>query len=268
MPGELQVTVVVLCRNNPAALATTLDSVISQRLPSQVLVIDGSDDDGCEQVLITRQGDANLLYEHSKPKGPYIAMNRALALTVTPWLHFLHSGDRFFDAFSLSALVLHARRIQAEAGEAPAAVFGQALIEASGSAELRWLSPDPRMRRVSRWLRLMVPCHQAVLFSTPWAQQHPYDPRNVICADRPVMRQALGETGQVAYLPRPICRFRLDGVSSQLPSWAELRRRWREPGRTSQERLGELAKFLAQPLTGHYPLAMRVRSRLIGWLCR
>lgn len=124
------------------------------------------------------------------------------------------------------------------------------------------------MQAVLRWLRHMVPCHQALLFSTAWAQRHPYDVRNTICADRPVVRLALQQTGGRAYLRRPICRYRLDGISSQLPNWGELQRRWREPARRPMERFGELGKFLLKPFGSYYPLLMRLRSQLMGWLCR
>lgn len=268
MAEESRATVIILCRNNPGALERSLSSALIQQPPCVVLVMDGSDDDGCERVVRRRLSHGKLRYQRAAPVGPYATMNAALALVTTPWLHFLHSGDHFVGESCIAALVGRAQWLRSVAGHLPAAVFGQAVIEADGDERLQWLSPDPRMRSVQRWLRHMVPCHQAVLFSTAWAQHHPYDARNSICADRPVMRLALQQSGPHAYLREPICRYRLDGISSQLPTWSELQRRWREPARTPAERLGELGKCLLRPLGAFYPWLMRFRSRLMGWWYR
>lgn len=279
-PEGLQATVVVLCRDNPAALTLTLMSLLSQRLPSEALVMDGSSDWQCRAVWQGFQSRLRnpelqnaahrLRYIHQKPQGIYVAMNAAIPLVTTPWLMFLHAGDRFADALSLQWLVSHAQHLDHHHQRPPAAVFGQAWIEAdlaNSRESLRWLSPNPRMKNLQRWLRHMVPCHQSVLFCRSWALQHLYDTRSSICADRAVIRQALKSSGSKIYLPQPVCCYRLDGVSSQLPDWLELQRRWREPGRRFNERLGELGKWLLRPLGAHYPKLMQIRAMIFGWLC-
>lgn len=268
MPHSPNVTVVVLCRNNPAALTATLSSITSQRSAFQILIVDGSDDYRCRRAVQTLKNEFKVLYQRDSAAGAYAAMNAALFNITTRWVHFLHSGDLFFNACSLALLVNRAEQLSQRTGQQPAAVFGQAWIEAPAPSRWRWLSPDPQMRRLHLWLRHMVPCHQAMLFCTSWAQSHPYDTRNTICADRPVMRQALASSTADVYVPQPICRFRLDGLSSQLPDWDELQRRWREPARHPQERLAELGKFLLRPLGRHYTVLMLIRSRVIGWLYR
>lgn len=262
------VTIIILCRNNPIGLERSLTSALTQQPLCDVLLMDGSDDDRCQQVWKRNSTFKNLKYQRAEPKGCYEAMNTALRSIGTPWLHFLHSGDVLAGNSCIALLVDHAHWLSSIIRKTPAAVFGQAVIEDASESRLIWLSPDPRMRSVSRWLRHMVPCHQAMLFSTAWAQRHPYDPCNHICADRPVMRQALQQAGPQAYVRQPICHFRLDGISSQLPTWVELRQRWREPGRTPMEHLGELGKYLMRPIGSHYTLIMRLRSRLMGLLCR
>jgi len=268
--------VVVLCRDNPAQLGPTLTSALAQSLPGgpplQILVVDGSVDGACAAVAQAEaigQPADRVRYWHEPPQGPYAAMNVALDLARGRWLLFLNAGDAFAGPQSLATLVGHAE-VLARAGRPPPAVFGQAWIEPTADLSdpgSRWLSPDPGVRRIERWLRHMAPCHQAVLFQRSWAQRHPYDPRSGICADRVIIRLALAEAGPGAYRPEPVCRFRLDGVSSALPDLAELRRRWAEPGRRPQERLGEVGKLLLRPIAPHYPRLMRLRARWMGLLC-
>lgn len=265
---------VVLCRDNPGPLAATLDSALEQRLPAEavleVLVVDGSADGACAAVVNRcRAGAAwELRYRPEPPRGPYAAMNAALPLARKRWLLFLNSGDAFASRQSVAALMEQAESLAA-GGQPPAAVFGQAWIEPTGdpAVERRWLSPDPGVHRIERWLQHMAPCHQAVLFERRWAQQHPYLPQGSLCADRVVIRQALVVTGPKAYRPEPVCRFRLDGISSALPDRAELRRRWADPCRRPLEKVGEVGKLLLRPIGSHYPRLMRWRARWMGWLC-
>jgi len=124
------------------------------------------------------------------------------------------------------------------------------------------------MTQLKRWLRGMVPCHQAFLFARDFARANPYAVDSLV-ADRAVMRAALAATGPDAYLRQPVCVYELTGVSSTLPSARELCRRLRDPQRTVLERVAELGKALLRPLIGAgYPLLMRCRSRLWGWCCR
>lgn len=269
-------TVVVLCRDNPVQLGPTLDSALAQSLPggalAEVLVVDGSRDGACAALARAKaigEPAARVRYWHEPPQGPYAAMNAAVPLAQGRWLLFLNAGDAFAAADSLAILVRHAEAL-ALAGSPPPAVFGQAWIEPTADpsdADRRWLSPDPGVRRIERWLQHMVPCHQAVLFERRWAQRHPYDPRSGICADRVIIRRALAAAGPGAYRPEPVCRFRLDGVSSALPDLTELKRRWAEPSRRPLERLGEVGKLLLRPMAPHYPRLMRLRARWMGLLC-
>jgi hypothetical protein len=80
------------------------------------------------------------------------------------------------------------------------------------------------------------------------------------------MRAALSDLQRVAYLPEPVVRFSLGGVSSGLPDWDTLMVRLREPTRTFHEKIFEVLKFALSPWARHYPKLMAMRSRLIGRL--
>ena len=80
------------------------------------------------------------------------------------------------------------------------------------------------------------------------------------------MRAGLSDPQRFAYLPEPVVRFSLGGVSSGLPDWSTLMLRLREPTRRRHEKVFEVLKFLLHPWARHYPRLMALRSSLIGRL--
>ena len=266
------ISVITLCRDNPAQLHGTLAALPAavEGLvgPWEVLVLDGSDDEVCAEVVRTEAMALNLplRYVRRPARGIYAAMNEALDLVDGDLVAFMNAGDHYLPT-GLTALVQHWQGLVSLGRARPVAVFGQAWVQPSGPAPA-WLTPDPMMTRLERWLRGMVPCHQAFVFERDFSRANLYSVDSLV-ADRTVMRAALAATGPGAYLRKPVCVYDLTGVSSSLPSAQELCRRLRDPNRTALERAAELGKALLRPFIGAgYPILMRCRSQLWGWCCR
>lgn len=274
---SILVSVLTPCLDNPQALAVTLASILAQWLPMQaeaeLIVVDGSRSSDCREAAQQRRQDLRRRGWHlqviERPaRGIYDALNAALIHSAGCWLQVLPAGDRYADAHSLERLLAHASHLQAQRGVPPAAVFGQAWVEGPRGRP-RWLTPDPRVRSIPAWLKRMVPCHQAVLFAGPWARTHPYPQLSAIYGDRPVMRAALAASGPEAYLRLPVCRYRLDGLSSGLPDRAALRQRLDDPALGPAGRRAERIKALLRRLlpAAAYPQLMRMRAIWLGWRC-
>lgn len=271
------VSVLTLCRDDPQALAATLASVVAQCLPieaeAELIVVDGSSSSQCRQEAEPWRQDLrrrgwHLEWIERPARGIYDALNAALIRSSGCWLQVLPAGDRYADPYSLARLLAHASQLQDQRGAAPAAVFGQAWVEGPRGRP-RWLTPDPRVRSIPAWLERMVPCHQAVLFAGPWARAHPYPQASAIYGDRPVMRAALAASGPEAYLRLPVCRYRLDGLSSGLPDRTALRQRLDDPALGPAGRRAERIKAWLRWLlpAAAYPQLMRIRSAWLGWRC-
>ncbi|MEB3270045.1 MAG: glycosyltransferase [Synechococcus sp.] len=276
--GEFMlVSVLTPCLENPQALAATLASILTQCLPpdmqAELIVLDGSCSPHCRreaerQRQALQQRRWRLAVIARPARGIYDALNVALQRSVGRWLQVLPAGDRYADPHSLMRLLAHADQLQARHGTAPAAVFGQAWVEAARGRP-RWLTPDPRVGSIQAWLQRMVPCHQAVLFAGSWARAHPYPETSRIYGDRPVMRAALAASGPEAYLPLPVCRYRLDGLSSGLPDRQALQQRLADPALGPAGRRVERIKAWLRRLlpAAAYPQLMRIRAAWLGWRC-
>jgi glycosyltransferase involved in cell wall biosynthesis len=265
---------VTLCLNDHERLRLTLAAMpaasVGLQMPLEILVLDGSEGTACAQVCIELANGLGLplRYEHRKPEGIYLAMNEALELANGELVAFMHAGDLYLPG-GLTDLINHWLAL-AEHAVRPVAVFGQAWVQPiTGAGSLRpWLTPPASIRHLRRWLGWMVPCHQAFVFEINFARAHPYGCRSLV-ADRAVMRIAIAQAGPACFLPRPVCVYGLDGVSSRLPTSEQLFRRLEEAGRTPAERLAELLKWalLRLGLAPHQSRLMRLRASLWGWIC-
>lgn len=277
-PGlPFAISLLTPCRHNADALIETLNSICEQVSASdswnEVIVIDGSEDSDCrracdqlQQALSDRRW--RLHWIHRPAQGIYDALNRGLECATGRWIQVMPASDVYWDSHSLRRLRNHAEGLNNSWGCAPAAVFGQAWVEVPGQA-LGWLTPDPRVRSIETWLRWMVPCHQAMLFDAAWARAHPYRTDSPLYGDRPVMRAALSAGGRCAYLPEPVCRFRLGGLSSGLPDDKALQQRLSDPCLEGHARLVERFKAALRPVVPAriYPQLMRLRAAWLGWRC-
>ncbi len=268
-----QVSIAVLCKDNPWQLETTLLSLLvgAKSLDAllEILVIDASGSPQCEEVsnlfklkfLPSERGVLHHCYQSTT--GIYAAMNEVIQLARGDLLAFMNSGDHYLSD-GLTGLVQHWLDCSEAAAMPLPAVFAQTWATVPGG--IRWLTPSPLARRMRRWISVMVPCHQAVLFDIAFARQNPYHTHSLI-SDRSVMRKALSDAPELAYLSKPVCAFLMDGVSSQWPGWSDLRRRWSDSQRNSMEHYVDVIKFILFPLRGLRFRMMRAKALLWGLIC-
>jgi hypothetical protein len=283
------VTCIVLTKDNRTELVDTFLSILSQkRLTSgphfqccssnfcEILIVDGSVEPIAIAWLIGKMGTSDRLkacefaihvLRQYPPSGVYTAMNLGLVNAQGESLIFMNSGDSFYDEFSLHRLVDARYEHRRSTGRWPRVVFGQALIMPVGNHLPSWLVPDPHISDISRWLRAFTPNHQTMLVDSLWVSQNHFVLDAPHGADRTWMRSALDRSSSYSYLGEPVARFRLGGVSSRLPNYRTLVLRLKEPSRRPLEKLAEICKFFLYPLQPIYPLAMSLKSRLIGFIC-
>jgi len=271
----MYLSVVVLTRDNFEEFRSTIASINSQDLDScgdyefslQVIVVDGSKSGLASSLLDIEpvRGIDLVLCRDYPPVGIFPAMNLALSGSTGDYVLFLNSGDNFYDSTSLKRLVCCMSEFRKGFGYLPLAVFGQASIEPVLSRSGRaWLVPDPAVVSIRNWLLFYYPNHQSLLVEGEWVRSHPFRLDAPQSADRTWMRLLLSNLDAIAYLPEPVVRFALGGVSSGLPNFAVLCLRLREPSRTLFEKSFEIFKFFLFPLQNQYPRIMAFRSWLIG----
>ena len=92
------VSVVTVCFNAAATIATTLDSVRAQTWrPLESVVVDGGSKDGTQDI-VARYADITGKVVSEPDGGIYDAMNKAIGMAQGEIIHFLNADDCFVDA--------------------------------------------------------------------------------------------------------------------------------------------------------------------------
>ena len=114
------ISIVVVCKNPGARLATALASVWEQReIQPELIVIDGASTDGTREWL-GLQRDRLAAFVSEPDRGIYDAMNKGLCRATGEWVLFLGADDRLVGDTILSAAANWLKRTEAGvvAGEA------------------------------------------------------------------------------------------------------------------------------------------------------
>lgn len=142
---SVDVSVVIAVRNGVETILQTIDSVRKQEdCVTETIVVDGMSDDGTQEAL-EQYGLESFVYIRENDMGIYDAWNKALRRAQGRWCAFLGTGDRYFDEWSVSALLSCADRASRE----PGFVYG-GILRVGG---LKEYVHNPHARDVARHLR-------------------------------------------------------------------------------------------------------------------
>ena len=94
---SIKISVITVVYNDVQHIEETINSVINQTYDNiEYIVIDGGSTDGTVDVI--KRYENNINYWVSEPdKGIYDAMNKGILKSTGEYIHFLNSGDSFYD---------------------------------------------------------------------------------------------------------------------------------------------------------------------------
>lgn len=199
------VSVVTVCVNAAATIATTLDSVRAQTWrPLESVVVDGGSRDGTQDI-VARYADITGTVVSEPDRGIYDAMNKGIDLARGEILHFLNADDSFVDEGAVAAA---ASIFTAEPDVD--LVFGNAIYRSSDGAFLR------RFKRVNaRNLLYGDLCHQVVFVRRRVFERFGrFNLEYRINADYDWMLRVFRGGARVRYLPRAIVYYDAGGLSA------------------------------------------------------
>lgn len=202
-------TFVTICYRNPDDLRRTLASLSPLPDGYERVVVDGSPDDSCAEIVAAFPG---VTYLHGPDRGKYDAMNKGLAVARGAAVCFMNSGDGLVDAGQFDDMVQANRDVLATA-----LIYGDC-IKAIAGTQIMVPSPELTPER----LRLgILPSHQSILIPTDYHRRHPYDSKMHFAADTKFLKAAFA-TLPSHHVAIPIALFAQGGASSSPGSWRSL----------------------------------------------
>lgn len=102
---NLKVSIITICLNSEDLIEKTIKSVISQTyLNTEYIVVDGKSTDNTINIISQYMSNIDI-FVSEEDGGIYYAMNKGLKLATGDIIHFLNSGDYFYDRNVLETIV-------------------------------------------------------------------------------------------------------------------------------------------------------------------
>lgn len=240
-------SIITVTYNAGGVLQRTLDSVAAQDYPQiEHVLIDGASKDNTLELLRAHADQLPRSVLLSEPdKGLYDAMNKGLARATGDYVLFLNAGDELADSHTLTEIFASAPSADVYYGHA-------LLVDLDGKPHgLRLPHPPERLSWKSLQWGMSV-CHQAFIVKRNLAV--PYDLSYRICADIDWMIRTLKQVNHAQYTGGVVCRFLMDGLSSNRRKQA-----WWERYQVLEKHYGWLTNIL-----NHAWIVMRLMWRSVS----
>lgn len=215
----LTITVVTVTYNAAATIEETVRSVLAQDYREiEYLIVDGASTDGTLDIIRRYAAlDDRIVYISEPDKGLYDAMNKGAHLAKGDYIHFLNSGDLYYDDKVLSS-------IATELNKGADIVYGDIVyVYNDGSRRIRKYSDF-----CSTYLYyLLGDCinHQAMFASKRCFDEQTFNLTYRISADREWMIRQKKAGRMFRSTDRLICYYSLDdnsmSVKNESLTWQE-----------------------------------------------
>jgi glycosyltransferase involved in cell wall biosynthesis len=206
-----RVSIITVCFNSATTIGDAIESVLSQDYPHlEYIVIDGGSTDGTVDI-VRRYGERITVFVSEPDRGIYDAMNKGLRLATGDVVGMLNSDDLYMDCHVVSDLM----RAMTDAGSD--SVFADLIYVERERIEniVRYYDSGRWHPRRFRWG--WMPAHPTFFVKRHWYSTcglFSLDYR--IAADYEMLVRILFKgRASYTYLPRPVIRMRVGGISGR-----------------------------------------------------
>jgi glycosyltransferase len=203
-------SIITVVFNDVTHIEQTIKSVLSQNYKSiEYIVIDGSSNDGTLEII--RKYQHNISIFISEPdKGIYDALNKAIQMSTSDMVGFLHSGDFFMDNNVVTRII---KKSYQENSDIVYSDLDYVQKFNSGLVVRHWESGDFSIDNLKYgW---MPPHPTFYMRRYLYSQFGAFNLDFTICADYDCMLRFLSKKNlRVSYIPESLVKMRVGGVSN------------------------------------------------------
>jgi glycosyltransferase involved in cell wall biosynthesis len=197
------ISIICPCYNSGESLERMILSVLSQDYTNyELIVVDGKSSDGVTLGILEKYAE-KIVCISEKDDGIYDAMNKGVELARGEWLYFIGADDYFYDSTVLNSIFGKRNNINEGVG----LIVGRAMF-----------GDKVRSYRLSSKIFLEnTLLHQAVFYSRKiFLDGFRYNKEFRVSSDYDLNFYCYKQGFVPHYLNVTICRFSLDGISSQV----------------------------------------------------
>ena len=269
-----ELSIVTLTKNDNFGFNSSFSSLLKQDFKGNIewIIVDGSNKKqfNSNAALVKRQLvflknsiSFSLDFHHfflstGIINGIYESMNYGINKCNGRSIIFLNGGDEFYCSNSLRLLLCPHQKNNFF----KTVSFGQANI--MSKIGTNWLFPGNKLSKIYYWLKYFEPNHQAMMVSSDIAKNVYFEATSKISADKFWKRKVINLAQNVIYIKKPVCKFKLDGLSSKRPTFKILKQELQDKKISNIRKTIIFMRFLIIPFFYRYiPYLQKLKSYLI-----
>lgn len=196
----MKLSIITIVLNDKQNIKKTIESVLSQGVEVEYIIIDGGSTDGTLEVIEKYRDKIDILVSE-KDSSIYNAMNKAIDLVSGDWICFMNSGDMFYDSNVLKNVLQN---------------FDDELDVVYGDWEVRYenkkrvLKADKNIENI--W-KGMIFSHQSCFVKKDILKQYKFNETNRIAADYELFYNLYKENKKFRYIPMIVASVSAGGLS-------------------------------------------------------
>ncbi len=255
------VSIISLTKDDEIGLKRTGTSILIQNLKEIIewIIIDGSSAQCInsnkkyinEIKALIQSNNRNILIRYKNMRelnieGIYPSMNYSRTLIKGESTIFMNGGDEFYDKNSLNTLYKNFKTNP----YSKVICFGQAKIVSKIGID--WNFPGKDIFNINKWLMFLEPNHQSMLVSSNLVINNSYPTDCIVEADKYWKRSILKESESIVFIRELVCKFYLEGASSNKPSMRLLKSQIMDKRHSYLRKIVSLIKFLIPKIIYKY----------------
>lgn len=196
----MKISIVTIVLNDKKNIEKTIQSVLSQNIELEYIIIDGGSTDGTLE-LIEKYRDRISVFISQKDNGIYNAMNKAIDLSNGNWICFMNSGDTFYDSNVLKTILSN---------------LDDSVDVVYGDHEVKYTSKNKIIKankEIGNIWQGMIFSHQSCFVKKDIFKQYRFNESNRITADYELFYTLYKAEKKFKYIPLVVASVSAGGVS-------------------------------------------------------
>jgi glycosyltransferase involved in cell wall biosynthesis len=196
----MNISIITIVLNDKQNIEKTIESVLSQGVEIEYIIIDGGSTDGTLDVIGKYKDKIDILVSE-KDSGIYNAMNRAIDMASGEWICFMNSGDMFYDSNVLKTILPK---------------LDDSIDIVYGDQEVRYTSKTKIVKAnisIQDIWKGMIFSHQIFFLKKNILKDYRFNESNRITADYELFYNLFKANKKFSYIPMIVASVNAGGVS-------------------------------------------------------
>lgn len=192
----MTVSIITVLYNEKFNIKNTIESILSQKVKKQIIIIDGKSDDGTLDILKKYEKHIDVIISE-QDEGIYFAMNKGLSFVKGDFISFMNAGDTYYNCNSLEILASSIK-------DNVSIIYGD--LNRINGKSMKYISQNKVINEHNI-------CHQSMLYRSDFFTNNKFNTTFSVSADYEILSRARSLKNKCQYIPVPVVNYLSNGYS-------------------------------------------------------